>query len=246
MQLASPVRDRQRSTTFDQTSSAIGSLASSMVAAVEDFVQEISPPQNRQRGRGGWQRRRARNDCDRCGCQPCTCDPCECGRRDCSQCGGEPCERCEPTACDCLCCVGDVDLVVYTRLGETRVVPIEIHNPRRRERDIDIELGDFTTRGGKPAGVTAAVIGGGKLTLGPCATHELIIVTRVGLVDAGGNDLHKMDRDQSGRIPDVDDCLVAIADMKISGCDMRPLRIALAILPRRCSAHEVSCQHGCC
>jgi hypothetical protein len=133
---------------------------------------------------------------------------------------------------------------VYTRFGETRVVPVEIHNPRRREREIDIELSEFTTRGGKPAGVVAQVIGAGKVTLGPCETHELIIVTRAGPVGNDNNlDVLKATND---RVPDVDDCVVAIADLRVIGCDMRPVRIAVAVLPRRCDAYEVSCQHECC
>jgi hypothetical protein len=134
--------------------------------------------------------------------------------------------------------------VVYTRFGETRVVPIEIHNPRRREREVDIELSDFTTRSGKPSGVVAELIGAGKVALGPCATHELIIVTQVRTADQKDGDVLR--RDANDRTPDVDDCVVVVADLRITGCDMRPVRIALAILPRRCDAYEVACQHECC
>ena len=120
-------------------------------------------------------------------------------------------------------------------------MPVEIHNPRRRERDIDIELGDFTTKGGKPAGIKAALVGGGKVTLGPCETHQLVLLIEVALVDGQGIDDGHLQRGT-----DVDDCLVATAELRILGCDMRSQRIAVAILPRRCAAHEIECQHGCC
>jgi hypothetical protein len=52
--------------------------------------------------------------------------------------------------------------------------------------------------------------------------------------------------DDGRRIPDVDDCLVAVADLRIQGCETRPLRIAVAILPRDCSRYEVHCGDRCC
>ena len=139
--------------------------------------------------------------------------------------------------------IGDVDLVVYTRLGEMRVVPVEIHNPRRREREIEIELSEFTTRGGKPAGVQAVVLGAGKVTLGPCETHELILrhPGRHRRWPGHGrrthaNDGYPMSTTASSPLPTCGS----------TGCDIRPQRVALAILPRRCAAYEVACKHGCC
>lgn len=217
MQRTTHRRGAGRSTTFDQTSSAVTALASSMVSAVEDFLRDLTPSRH-----------------------PAGCGP-DCG------CGGEsePCSDCGPSSNDCCsCCIGDVDLVVYTRLGETRVVPVEIHNPRRREREVEIQLSDFATRGGKPAGVTAQVIGAGKVTIEACGTHELIIVTQVRPVDQP--DVQGLPRDADDRIPEVDDCVVAVADLRIVGCDTRPVRIAVAIRPRRCDAYQVACQHECC
>jgi hypothetical protein len=45
---------------------------------------------------------------------------------------------------------------------------------------------------------------------------------------------------------DVDQCTVLYADLTIEGCDTRPVRIALAILPRTCGAYELTCRSGCC
>ena len=238
MQQTTYRRGPGRSTAFDQASSAVNALASSMVSAVEDFLHDMTPPPGRA-GRSWWERERTgRGPAGRgrgCGCD----------RTDGECCAeAERCPGCGPSSCDCRCCIGDVDLVVYTRFGEARVVPVEIHNPRRKTREVEIELSDFTTRGGKPAGVTAQILGAGKVTLEPCATHELIIVTRAGPVDRP--DGNALGRDASDRVPDVDDCVVAVADLRIVGCDMRPVRIAVAILPRRCDAYEVVCQHECC
>ena len=63
------------------------------------------------------------------------------------------------TTVTALCCVEGADLVVETRLGERRVVTLEVVNERRRERDITLDLGPFTTRGGSPAPVVGAVDG---------------------------------------------------------------------------------------
>ncbi len=233
----------RRRSALDDTANAVSSLASTMVSAVEDFVQEMTTTARRERDRRPVGRGRTRG-CERCGYERCRCqpEPCGCGRSDCDGCD---CEDCQSSSCDCLCCIGDVDLVAYTRVGEQRVVPIEVHNPRRREREIEIELGPFTTRAGKPAGVVVTLIGGGKVTLAPCATHELILVVRVGTADGkGGDDVIVLGEGE--QVVDVDDCLVAVADLRIVGCDMRAQRIALAILPRRCAVHEIECQHGCC
>ncbi len=245
MQMTKTRPANRRASTFDDTASAVSSLASTMVSAVEDFVEEMTTNARGDRGRAPLSRGRGRTrGCERCGHERCRCqsEPCGCGRSDCDGCD---CEDCAPSSCDCLCCIGDVDLVVYTRVGERRVVPIEIHNPRRREREIEIELSSFTTRSGKPAGVVATLIGDGKVTLAPCATHELILVVNVATTDVkDGDDV--MRRATGERVIDVDDCLVAVADLRVVGCDMRAQRIALAILPRRCAAHEVECRSGCC
>ena len=46
----------------------------------------------------------------------------KCGGRGCEECW-QPCERCDP--CHCSCCVTDADLIIYSRLGERRVVEVE-------------------------------------------------------------------------------------------------------------------------
>ncbi len=70
----------------------------------------------------------------------------------------EPCPRCAPDPCQCECCIGDVDFAIYARVGERRVIPIVVENERRREKEIKLELSDWTTRGGKPAPVRTLLL----------------------------------------------------------------------------------------
>src|SRR5438876_6896604 len=71
----------------------------------------------------------------------------------------EPCcRRCESDPCQCECCIGDVDFAIYARVGEQRVIPILVENERRREKQITLELSNWTTRGGKPAPVQTVLL----------------------------------------------------------------------------------------
>ncbi len=248
MQEMNSVRDRERS--FGQTvsGSALSTFATSMASMasmIDDFVQEVAPPQLRRFDRRPIRRGRHQScGCERCAgpsycsSQPSGCDQpseCRCGRQD---------GRCEcsqrASRCECSCCVVDADLVVYTRVGETRVVPIEIHNPRRRERELEIELTPFTTNSGKTNGIEGVLTGGGKVKIGPCETIHVTIVTRV------VPDKKADANDSRDRLTDVDACVVAYADLRILGCDMRSQRIAVAVLPRSCGGHEIECRPGCC
>ena len=47
-------------------------------------------------------------------------------------------------------------------------------------------------------------------------------------------------------LPDVTTCAVSYADLQIKGCDLRSVRIAVAVLPRDCDAYKVDCACGCC
>lgn len=225
---------------------------------------------------------------------------CECHDRyddDCCDCC-DCCEpRCGPDPCHCSCCIGDVDLVVYTRVGETRIVPITLENKRARERPVFVQLGEFTTKGGRPSPVVGHILTPTEVVLPPCSDTEVIIAVRVGspgsatptpkpqptpgsadladltkaeLVDIAREQgitgtssmtkeqliaaLKERERDVPDREPDdrertlidVDDCHVAVADLCVQGCDHRPIRVAVAVLPRDCGPYEVACDCSCC
>ena len=145
---------------------------------------------------------------------------------------------CEKDMCHCECCIGDVDLVVYGRVGERRIITITIENSRRREKEIKLELSNWTTRSGKPTDISAQILTPTQFKLAPCAEHSVAIV-----VNAVPNDISSSD---DNRIPDVDECEVVFADLRVEGCDIRPIRIALALLPRDCDTYDVECGCSCC
>lgn len=138
--------------------------------------------------------------------------------------------------CHCSCCIGDADLVVYARLGEQRVVPIRIENSRRRERTINLELGEWATHGGSRLDIQAAVVPAEAFVLGPCEEKAATLL----LDTSPGN------ADEGEEPPDVDDCKVAYADLRVKGCDVRPIRVAVALVPRDCATYTVDCHCGCC
>jgi hypothetical protein len=144
------------------------------------------------------------------------------------------CKSCERDDCHCTCCIGDVDLVVYSRLGEHRIVPITIENTRKREKEIRLELSEFSTRGKSRDVDVAAQVQPEAFTLRPCEEQTVVLEVRTGR------------RDDDQRDGDVDDCVVLLADLRVEGCDIRPVRIALALLPRECAAYEIECGCGCC
>lgn len=180
---------------------------------------------------------------------------CDCG---CGQADDCCPPACGPDPCACTCCVDDADLVVYGRYGELRMVPVRISNARRRQREITLELSEFRTRGGTPAPVVGQVVPP-KLVLDPCEEQTVLIGLLLRPVARDGEDtltaatfaaaaaaatVDAPDRDVE--LPDVDTCVTAYADLRIIGCDVRPVRIAVALLPRACEDHQVRCGCGCC
>lgn len=164
------------------------------------------------------------------------------------------CHDCHHDDCHCECCVINADLVVNARLGERRVVPLTVENSRRREREVTLELSQFTSRGGKPAQVTGRLVPPTEFTLTACEEREVILVVDVGGQGQDGVDVIVKAETTSkakaatdgGQVVDVDDCEVAYADLTVTGCDIRPLRIAVSALPRDCHAYPVDCGCGCC
>jgi hypothetical protein len=154
------------------------------------------------------------------------------------ECECEDCRDCERDDCFCRCCIGDADLVVYARLGERRVVPIVIENERRREKTIHLDFSGFKSRGGDPAGITSTLTPNEDFTLPPCAERPVVLVIEIPATgfSTSANEART----------DVDECRVLYGDLRVEGCDIRPVRIALAILPRDCDAYEIECGCSCC
>lgn len=149
---------------------------------------------------------------------------------------------CAPDKCHCRCCISDADLVVYSRVGERRVVPLIVENHYRRERTIHLDLSKWTTRGGLPVNVTAQ-LEATDFKLAACEERSVALTVEVGFTPESPND---PDREEPRQRPDVDECKVYYADLRVEGCDIRPVRIALALLPRDCAAHKIHCRCTCC
>ncbi|HEY7389818.1 MAG TPA: hypothetical protein VH640_14975, partial [Bryobacteraceae bacterium] len=49
-----------------------------------------------------------------------------------------------------------------------------------------------------------------------------------------------------GNIASVDECKVAYATIRAEGCFIRPLVVAVAVLPDDCESYRTGCMCGCC
>jgi len=150
-------------------------------------------------------------------------------RRECWACSDD-CRCCEDELCECRCCIPRSDLLVYARAGETRVVPLVIENRRHRERHITLHISDWKVAGTSGADVTTVDLEPADFELKACSRE--VVRLRFSVVD----DEHR----------DVETCTVACADLTVDGCDVKPLRIAAAILPAECEPYRVDCSCGCC
>lgn len=166
------------------------------------------------------------------------------------------CPVCAPDPCACRCCVTDADLVIEARVGERRVVPVIVENPWRRERDVEVELSGWTSVS-DTVEVKGEIFGQAAFKLAPCGREEVVLLLTVAgqAATTPGKTLPPDKPAPKGRqnlpiqerqLPDVDRCLVAYADLRIKGCDLRSVRVAVAILPRDCEAFTVDCGCACC
>lgn len=172
-------------------------------------------------------------------------------------------------ACDCG--VGAADLVVRTRVGETRIIPLSITNQWRRERTVEVTIGPFSPSCHEDAlvEVTATTQPDGTITLAPCQRMDVAIllsttpirgehrkageVSETAKPTGKGSAAEEPDRTRSQDfeqtrkegLPDVRCSTTLYADVSVSGC-RGPLRLAVMVLPRHCDAYQVSCDCGCC
>lgn len=144
--------------------------------------------------------------------------------------------------CSCSCCIRCADVVEYARCGEVRRIPITFDNDTRRERDVTLQLGNFATESGQDVGWQAS-LSTSKFSLSPCGESTVIVTVNVDCSKLGGPATQEgNDRKPSA----VDNCKVAYATLRAEGCTIRPLVIAVAVLPEHCGAHHAGCSCGCC
>jgi hypothetical protein len=142
--------------------------------------------------------------------------------------------------CSCQCCIRCADQIEFARCGEVRQIPITFDNETRRERNVKIILGSFATESGLTPGWQATV-SETEFKIPPCGEKTIILTVNV--------DCAKLGVPQQGdeRKPTtVDSCKVLYATLEAQGCAIRPIVIAIAVLPEHCGAHHVDCNCGCC
>lgn len=147
---------------------------------------------------------------------------------------------CEPREdCHCTCCIRDADAVEYTRCGEVRIIPFTFENDTRRERDVKLQVSSFATSAGRDLGWKTS-LSTSEFQLPPCGEKTVflkVLVDCQALVDNPKG---------AERFPSVDECKVAYATIRAEGCFIRPLVVAVAVLPNDCGAHRATCQCECC
>lgn len=156
--------------------------------------------------------------------------------RGCRDCGGG-CSGCRDR-CTCCGCGTDADVLVTTRPGERRVIPIEIRNPRHRDVTVTVDPGPWTSCDGSDVALQSVVRPAGELTIPGCTTREVLLVLEVGgkLDDPAGDY-----RQATG----LRCCTTLTSDVRINGCGTI-LRVAVNVLPLDCDAVEVTCCGCCC
>jgi hypothetical protein len=157
------------------------------------------------------------------------CDKEDWRRRECWACDDD-CRVCEDTPCECRCCIPRCDVLIYGRSGETRLLPVVIENHRHREREITLHISDWKTVGEGNADVTTVDLAPATFELKACSRQTVQL-----RISIGGKERQP---------PEV--CTVACADLTVDGCDMKPMRIAVAVLPLECGPYRIDCSCGCC
>jgi hypothetical protein len=157
--------------------------------------------------------------------------------------GHESCCHEDEQDCHCSCCIRCADAVEYARCDEVRSIPVTFENDSRRDRDVKLELGPFVTESGKE--LWRGTLSDQEFKLAPCGEKTVTIRVEVkcGKVINSDSGVDESARVASGT---VDSCTVGYATLRAEGCLIRPLVIALAVLPNDCGAHHVGCQCGCC
>jgi hypothetical protein len=156
--------------------------------------------------------------------------------------------------CHCACCVRCADALEYSRCGEVRQIPVTFENDTRRERDVKLQLGAFATESGKELG-WQATLSESEFKLPPCGEKTVVLTVPVdcgkigtqGATNPVGTTATAPPADTQTPAPAaVDRCMVAYATLRAEGCTIRPLVIAVAVLPNDCGAYHAGCQCGCC
>jgi hypothetical protein len=170
---------------------------------------------------------------------------------------GRAAHRCGCDDCHCECCVCDADVLVHARCGEIRRIPVTFENDTRREQPVKLEIGKFLTDGGRDLGWITS-LSETEFTLRPCGEHMVVATVQVRCDRATeAKDPAATSRGPAGkeraaaatadnRAGSVDRCEVGYATLRAEGCLVRPIVLAVAVLPDDCDAYRRPCGCGCC
>ena len=161
--------------------------------------------------------------------------------------------------------------MVYARCGEFRVIPIEIENETRKVReDVSVEVSDVRSAGGRNLGWQVGIDKQGPLTLQPCSTTTLELRVQVACGDDRGSDSvdqqpapapaakgrkavaaaaeepSVLSRPADPHRGGVDRCEVGYVTVRLGGCLIRPIVIAVAAVPAECGSYSAGCSCSCC
>jgi hypothetical protein len=167
---------------------------------------------------------------------------------------GRVSRRCGCDDCHCECCVCDADVLLHARCGEIRRIPVTFENETRREQPVKAAVGKFLTAGGRDLGWNAS-LSETDFTLPPCGEHTVTVTVQVRCeTSAGANEppgSKAARKDRAAAATDsgagsVDHCEVGYANLSAEGCLVRPVVLAVAVLPDDCDAYRRPCGCGCC
>jgi hypothetical protein len=171
------------------------------------------------------------------------------------------CNDCGHNDCHCECCICDADAVVHARCGEVRRIPVTFENDTRREKPVKLELEKFVTAGGHDLGWPAQ-LSETEFTLRPCDERTISVMVRVrcdlfvrttnpataapAAADSDVKASTPIGIIVDERFGSVDRCEVGYATLRAEGCLVRPIVIAVAVLPDDCDSYRRPCSCGCC
>jgi hypothetical protein len=126
---------------------------------------------------------------------------------------------------------------------------VTFENDTRRERPVTLQLDKFVTAGGRDLGWKTQ-LSESQFTLRPCDEHAVIVSVSVqcetftvpGTVDNANIAIAAANE----RAGSVDRCEVAYATLRADGCLIRPVVLAVAVLPDDCDSYRRPCGCGCC
>ncbi|GGM88755.1 hypothetical protein GCM10009721_12330 [Terrabacter tumescens] len=170
----------------------------------------------------------------------------------------------------------DADVVVRTRVGERRIIPLALHNAWRRERPVTLAVGPWHVGTDTDLAVVA-VLEEEQVTLAPCEDRIVRLVIGVTTTAGQGGDGGDGQGGEGGQGggkgsdaagPDEKegsdvalDTHVGMGQGRLPGdldacacayADVRfegcsrPLRVAVVVSPSRCDPVQAGCDCGCC